>query len=109
MSLHVTVLDPVKDDLRETTAYLKKQFRDEVAKRCYREARDSIKALGQNPHIGTLIPELEEILLPNFWQHIPNKSYRIIYELKPAEVVVHICCSTRRDFQSLLFKRLMKA
>jgi toxin ParE1/3/4 len=109
MSLRVTILDPVREDLRETTAYLKKQFGEEAAKRRYREARASIKALGQHPHIGTTIPELEEIQLPNFKQHIPNQSYRIIYELKPDEIVVHICCSTRRDFQSLLFKRLMKA
>ncbi len=109
MSLRVVVLDAVKEDLRETDAYLKRRFGEKVARRCYLEARESIRSLGSNPNIGTIIPELEEIQLTNFKQHVPNKSYRIIYELKAEEVVVHVCCSTRRDFQSLLFLRLMKA
>jgi len=60
------------------------------------------------PYRGHVPPELETLGSSKFLE-IHFKPYRIIYQVSGQLVYIHIVCDGRRDMQSLLKKRLLKA
>jgi len=63
--------------------------------------------LEQFPERGHFPPELRAIGMKRYRQ-VQFKPYRIIYEIRQRDVVVHIILDGRRSFQGLLERRLLR-
>lgn len=68
----------------------------------------TIDSLADFPERGPTPPELEAMGERN-WRQISHAPYRIIYLLEGDVVTVALVADSRRDFVSLLHKRLVKA
>jgi toxin ParE1/3/4 len=66
---------------------------------------ESIAAL---PHRGSRPDELPPGMEGEFRQ-VFFKPYRVIYEVAPNEVVIHLIVDGRRNLQSLLMRRLLNS
>lgn len=63
--------------------------------------------LEQFPERGHFPPELRSIGMKRYRQ-VLFKPYRIIYEIKRRDVIVHLIADGRRSFQALLERRLLR-
>lgn len=63
--------------------------------------------LEQFPERGHFPPELRSIGMKRYRQ-VQFKPYRIIYEIKRRDVIVHLVADGRRSFQTLLQRRLLR-
>lgn len=63
--------------------------------------------LEQFPERGHFPPELRSIGMKRYRQ-VQFKPYRIIYEIKRRDVIVHLIADGRRSFQALLERRLLR-
>lgn len=110
MTFEVIILDDVKEDFQDTNRYLKSRFGPEIAKSSYLDIKKKIKDLTDNPNLGMVVPELKDLGMTNFKQYVHNSVCKIVYEVRLTEnlILVHIACSTRRDFQTLLFHRIIR-
>ncbi|HEV2137140.1 MAG TPA: type II toxin-antitoxin system RelE/ParE family toxin [Terracidiphilus sp.] len=59
----------------------------------------------KSPHSGSRPPELPPGMEAEYRQ-VFFKPYRVIYEVRQAEVIVHLIADGRRDLQPLLLRRL---
>lgn len=92
--------DPAKADLRaihdfiahDSTHYAKKVAQDLVAR---------TDILDELPHIGKVVPELGESAI----RELSIYSYRILYEIKAADVFVLAVIHKRRDLQPEMLER----
>jgi toxin ParE1/3/4 len=69
---------------------------------------DTINGLADYPERGPIPPELEA-LGERHWRQISHAPYRIIYLLEAGVVTIALVADSRRDFVSLLHKRLLNA
>lgn len=63
------------------------------------------EGVGRSPHAGSRPPELPPGMEAEYRQ-VFFKPYRLIYEVRASEVVIHLIADGRRDLQSLLLRRL---
>jgi toxin ParE1/3/4 len=68
----------------------------------------AISSLEKMPQRGHLPPELERISVFNYLE-VHYKPYRIIYQISGASVFIYCVMDGRRDVQSVLSRRLLKA
>lgn len=61
--------------------------------------------IGRSPHSGSRPPELPPGMEAEYRQ-VFFKPYRLIYEVRRGEVIIHVIADGRRDLQSLLVRRL---
>ena len=69
---------------------------------------DAISSLADYPERGPVPPELEALGERN-WRQITHAPYRVIYLLEGDAVTIALVADSRRDFASLLQKRLLSA
>lgn len=69
---------------------------------------ETINGLADYPERGPIPPELEA-LGERHWRQISHAPYRIIYLLEAGVVTIALVADSRRDFVSLLHKRLLNA
>lgn len=68
----------------------------------------TIHGLADYPERGPVPPELEALGERN-WRQITHEPYRVIYLLEGDAVTIALVADSRRDFASLLQKRLLSA
>lgn len=110
MTYQVEVLDEAAEDLWQIYGYIIEQFGDTVATQKYKNIRDGILRLEENPELGTAIPQLVRLGMTNYRHMIVEKLNRVVYEINETYriIYVHIICSTRRDFDAVLHSRLIR-
>lgn len=59
-----------------------------------------------SPHSGSRPPELPPGMEVEYRQ-VFFKPYRLIYEVREGEVIIHLIADGRRDLQSLLLRRII--
>ena len=67
----------------------------------------TLERLGDLPDRGSVPRELKALGISQFRQVFLN-PYRVIYGRTPGQVVVFLVADGRRDFQSLLMRRLVR-
>jgi toxin ParE1/3/4 len=72
---------------------------------CLAEAADSI---AEFPYRGSRPHELPSGMEAEYRQ-VLFKPYRVIYEVRQTEVIIHVIADGRRNLQSLLLRRLTKS
>ena len=106
MSRSVKVLAYAKDDYREIRGYVKRKFGDQVWKTVEADFMKMFKQIADMPLAGSVPEEIEAIGLVHYRQRLVGQT-RVIYQIKEAEIFVHMFVDTNRDFSTLLYDRLM--
>ena len=63
------------------------------------------EGIGRSPHAGSRPPELPPGMEAEYRQ-VFFKPYRLVYEVRESEVVIHLIADGRRNLQPLLLRRL---
>lgn len=106
MSVKVQVLAYAKDDYREIPSYAKKKFGDQVWLNLEADFKKMLKQIGEMPLAGSVPEEIEAIGLVHYRQRLVGQT-RVIYQIKDAEIFVHMFVDANRDFPTVLYDRLM--
>ena len=103
LPLHVTLA--AWRDLEEIVAWISENDSDAKADYVLDQIVQTAESIAAMPHRGTRPKELPPGLQAEFRQ-VFFKPYRVIYEITPALIVVHLIADRRRDLRSLLMRRL---
>ena len=95
-----------KEDLNEIIAYyesLNKSYVETVIT----QFEDNILSLSHFPESGRFIPELYRQGIERYGEIIQG-LYRIVYEIREKDVVIHTIIDSRRNFDEVLIAKLMR-
>jgi len=93
-------------DLEEIIDYIF-QDRESVAIKIYDEIKQVTASFKVNAKRNRIVPELQNIGITNY-REIIYKGYRIIYKLETKNIYIIAVIDSRRDFETLIFKRLLR-
>ena len=106
--MNIVFLHSAELDLLELKDYLLKHFGKTTWRASYRKIRDAVMRLKKFPLEGHVPDELASLNVTQYRQVIAGMN-RIIYEVRGQTLYIHIVCDTRKDMQSLLTRRLLRA
>jgi plasmid stabilization system protein ParE len=112
MTYRVVLLKSAQFELHDLVSnYLIPNFGAQAAREKYAAIKRSVDLLKVNPRLGRPVPELDDTGFEHFRQMIVEDLNKIIYQIDDEKqtVYVHIFCSTRQDFETLLRKRLLRS
>ena len=95
-----------KDDLNEIIEYydsLNKSYVESVIN----QFEDNILSLSHFPQSGRIIPEIHKQGIERYRELIQG-NYRIVYEVREKDVVIHTIIDSRRNFEETLILKLMR-
>jgi len=107
----VTINDQAEDDLYQIyVARLEQRGPDgtDGAEALLDSLMAAIVSIAEYPERGPIPPELEAVGERN-WRQISHAPYRIIYMLEERTATVALVADSRRDFASLVHRRLFRA
>ena len=107
MSFQVKLARQTIFDIEEIYAYLPAQEGREIAEKVLDGLQKSVLGLSHLPERGHFPPELEGLGLADI-REIHFKPYRIVYQVRDKMVYVLAAADGRRDFRSLLSRRLVR-
>jgi plasmid stabilization system protein ParE len=110
MTYNVVILNSAQAEIRNLYQdYLVPNFGQEVARRQYEAIKRSVLLLKSNPKLGRPVPELSETGFDHYRQMVVEELNKVIYQVDDDKkgVYVHIFCSTRQDFETILRQRLL--
>mgnify|MGYP001399021066 CR=1 FL=1 len=93
-------------DLEEIIDYIF-QDRESVAVKIYNEIKQVTASLKTTAKRNRIVPELQNIGITNY-REIIYKCYRIIYKLDIKNIYIIAVIDSRRDFETLIFQRLLR-
>ena len=108
MGFRVVILDSAEQDLKELRAYVLKNFSMETWITAYFKIKEAIRNLENFPQAGSIPEEIEKLNLTQYRQILSGMN-RVIYEVRQDVIYVHIVVDARRDMNSLLTRRLLRA
>lgn len=108
MSCEIFLTDDAAYDLEELYDYIESHDSREKADYVLEKIEETFSSLADNPERGTFPNELLAVGLREH-RELYFKPYRIIYRIISNRVYVMIIADGRRDMQSLLQRRLLKA
>jgi plasmid stabilization system protein ParE len=103
---NVVVSQFAKEDLNEIIAYyesLNKSYIESVIT----QFENNIFSLSHFPESGRIIPELYKQGIERY-REIIQGLYRIVYEVREKDVVIHTIIDSRRNFDEVLIAKLMR-
>ncbi len=106
MKVTAVFLKSAKTDLKELRAYIVKNFGQAVWQSTYGKIKESVVLLESFPEGGTIPDELQRHQLQQFRQIVSGMN-RIIYEIHGDRAFIHLVCDSRKDFKTLLMRRLL--
>ena len=106
--MNIVFLHSAELDLLELKDYLLKHFGKTTWRASYRKIRDAVMRLKKFPLEGHVPDELASLNVTQYRQVIAGMN-RVIYEVRGQTLYIHIVCDTRKDMQSLLTRRLLRA
>lgn len=106
MTHRVVVLRSAEAGLKELRAYVESRFGREAWRETQDGIRSAVETLRAFPEKGRVPDELEGLGFVQYRQLICGRN-RILYEIGGDTVYIHIICDARRDYRSLLLKRML--
>jgi plasmid stabilization system protein ParE len=106
----VNILDSAIEDIEQLLSYLQDQWGNDVAKKAYVELMDKLGLLETQPHLGNQVQELVRHGYTNYRLLVHNKHTKVLYQLDDSLQIIHIhmVFSSKQDFQTLLYHRIMR-
>jgi plasmid stabilization system protein ParE len=110
MTVSVKVLDSALDDIEQLYAYLHERWGEDAARDAYVDLMDKLALLEAQPHMGSVVQELVQAGHANYRMLVHKKQTKVLYQLdEQNEVIyVHMVFSSKQDFQTLLYNRIMR-
>ncbi len=94
-------------DLLQLRRYVIGRFDATTWSRSLAELRDRVALLADQPRLGTVPPELEELGIDRYLELAVGRN-RVIYELRDGTVFILLVVDHRRDFRAVLARRLLE-
>lgn len=106
----VHLLDVALDDIVDRVDYLRDRWSNDIADQAYADLMDKLDLLATQPHLGSVPPELSRLGIANFYVLVHERHTKILYEIDEdnAAIYVHMIFGSNQDFQTLLYKRIMR-
>ena len=108
MALSVFILDGAKDDYREIRKYVKQKFGEKIWQDSDQQYKELLKNMAEYPSAGLVPDEAMQLGLQGIRERLVGQT-RVIYEVAPHSLYVHMFVSTRRDFMTMLAERVLKS
>jgi toxin ParE1/3/4 len=108
VSNQVSVVRQARQDFEELRTFVLHHCPDSLWKACQDELKAAVASLEHHPLTGSAPLEFNRLNLPRFRQ-IRSGKLRIIYEVRPTRIYIHVIADQRRNLHDLLFHRLMRA
>ena len=108
MALPVFLTAGAERDLDEIADYIVGHDSPQAAERVLERLEQALEGLGEFPLRGDIPRELADLGLKEY-REIVSRPYRIVYRVTNEGVFVFLVADGRRDFQSLLARRLLRA
>ena len=106
--MNVVFLNSAERDLLELKDYVLKNFGKIAWRATYKKIKHAAARLKKFPLEGHVPDELASLNVTQYRQVVAGMN-RIIYEVRGQTLYIHIVCDTRKDMQSLLTRRLLRA
>jgi plasmid stabilization system protein ParE len=107
----VHILDLALEDIVERIDYVRQRWGEDIADDAYTELMDKLALLATQPHLGHVPSELGDLGITTFRLLVHESHTKILYEAdddgKTAHI--HMVFSSNQDFQTLLYKRIMRS
>lgn len=104
----VQITEGALGDLDAIRSFIAAQRGEDAAEEWLSGFEEVINSLERFPERGAVPPPLIDLGINTFRQ-LPMSPYRIVYEVVSRQVFVILIVHTKRDFQSLLQERLLRA
>ena len=106
--MDVVFLRSAERDLMELKDYVLSNFGKIAWRTSYKKIKDAVGRLKKLPLEGRVPDELASLNVTQYRQAVAGMN-RVIYEVRGQTLYIHIVCDTRKDMQSLLTRRLLRA
>ena len=106
MTLRAVFLKSAEADIRELRAYVVKNFGKAAWQSTYGELKGAVALIESFPEGGAIPDELRNLNLHQYRQVVSGMN-RLIYRVDANTAYIYVVCDTRRDFKSLLLRRLI--
>ena len=107
MPYQIIFSNEAKLDLKELKNYIVANFSNEIWRRTYSKVKNAVNSLRNNPEVGSILSELNEISSNQYRQIISGMNL-IIYDTRKNIIYIHIVADSRRNMTSLVNKRLLR-
>ena len=108
MRFEVFLTEDANRDLEDIYAYVAEHDAAGKAEALLGRIEEIIKRLSANPDRGSYPKELSALGIREYRQ-VFYKPYRIIYSVSGKRVYIYLIADGRRDFQTLLARRLLSS
>ena len=96
-----------RNDLLQLRRYVIGRFDAATWSRSLADLRDRVALLADQPRLGTVPPELAELGIDRYLELAVGRN-RLIYELRDDTVFILLVVDHRRDFQTVLARRVLE-
>lgn len=107
MPLPVKILDSAKSDLKSLREKTTLKFGNSVWLELSQKFKDAFAIISVFPLIGLIPEEVEMLGIRNIRQILVNQT-RVIYQTNETDIYIHMFVDTKRDFETVLYERLIK-
>ena len=108
MRFEVLLTEDANRDLEDIYSYVAEHDAPGKADDLLDRIEDVIESLSTHPERGSIPKELSALGIRDYRQRF-YKPYRIIYRVIGKRVYIYLIADGRRDFQTLLARRLLSA
>jgi toxin ParE1/3/4 len=104
----VSLTDDAKTDLQDLYDYIAEHDAPAKADGVLEKLEALVESLSRFPERGSVTKELRDVGIKDY-REVYFKPYRVIYRVLGAKVFVYLIVDGRRDMQTLLTQRLIRA
>jgi toxin ParE1/3/4 len=104
----VSLTDDAKTDLQDIYDYIAEHDAPAKADGVLDKLEALVESLSRFPERGTVTKELRDVGIKEY-REVYFKPYRVIYRVLGTKVYVYLIVDGRRDMQTLLMRRLIRA
>lgn len=106
----VNILQLAEDDIVERIDYVRDRWGDDTADNAYTGLMDKLDLLATQAHLGSIPPELGSLGITTFRVLVHESHTKVLYETdeEAGTIIIHMVFGSTQDFQTLLYKRIMR-
>jgi plasmid stabilization system protein ParE len=110
MPYAVDILDSAKEELIEDTLYVMEKWGRDKARESHAAITKKLDLLATQPYLGVVVPELAALGKTNYRVYSHEHHTRFLYDVDEdkRKITVHMVFSSTQDFQSLLYRRIIR-
>ena len=108
MRFEVLLTEDANQDLQDIYAYVAEHDATGKAEALLNRIEEIIERLSASPNRGSYPKELSALGIREY-REVFYKPYRIIYSVSGKRVYIYLIADGRRDFQTLLARRLLSS